>query len=157
MTRLALLELDDGTGLPVEQFLTFRLHALHSALNRQASAILERASGLRLPEWRVIALLGTGATLNATRIGQISAIDKGLLSRILAGLKKRGLISIVTDANDRRSSLVVLTAKGRAVYDKTIPHMQARQRALMQALNKSEQIAVFPIIGKLLSAANEPG
>lgn len=157
MTRLALLELDGGTGLPVEQFLTFRLHALHSALNRQASAILEGASGLRLPEWRVIALLGTGATLNATKIGQISAIDKGLLSRILAGLKKRGLISIVTDANDRRSSQVVLTAKGRAVYDKTIPHMQARQRALMQSLNKSEQIAVFAIIGKLLSAANVPG
>jgi DNA-binding MarR family transcriptional regulator len=157
MAKLALVGLEGGADLPVEQFLTYRLHALHSALNRQASAILERASGLRLPEWRVIALLGTGATLNATKIGQISAIDKGLLSRILAGLKKRGLISIVVDANDRRSSLVVLTAKGRAVYDKTIPHMQARQRALMQALNKSEQIAVFPIIGKLLCAANEPG
>lgn len=157
MAKLALVELEKGADLPVEQFLTYRLHALHSALNRQASIILERASGLRLPEWRVIALLGTGATLNATRIGQISAIDKGLLSRILAGLKKRGLISIETDANDRRSSMVALTAKGRAVYDKTIPHMQARQRALMQALNKSEQIAVFSIIGKLLNAANEPG
>lgn len=157
MAKLALVELEAGPDLPVEQFLTYRLHALHSALNRQASAILERASGLRLPEWRVIALLGTGATLNATKIGQISAIDKGLLSRILAGLKTRGLISIVTDANDRRSSVVALTAKGRAVYDKTIPHMQARQRALMRSLNKSEQIAVFPIIGKLLSAANVPG
>jgi DNA-binding MarR family transcriptional regulator len=153
MAKLALVEVDDRADLPVEQFLTYRLHALHSALNRQASAILERASGLRLPEWRVIALLGAGATLNASKIGRISAIDKGLLSRTLDGLERRGLIRTARDLRDRRSLKVSLTAKGQAVYDRTIPHMQARQRALMQALTKSEQIAVFAIIDKLLAAA----
>jgi DNA-binding MarR family transcriptional regulator len=154
MTRLAVVELEGGAGLPVEQFLTYRLHALHAALNRQASEILGRVSGLRLPEWRVMALLGTGATLNATKIGQISAIDKGLLSRTLDALEQRGLIRTERDLRDRRSLKVALTAKGHAVYDKTIPHMQARQRALMKALNKSEQIAVFPIIDKLLEAVS---
>jgi DNA-binding MarR family transcriptional regulator len=153
MTRSALVELAGEAGLPVEQFLTYRLHALHSALNRQAIEILARVSGLGLPEWRTMALLGTGATLTARRIGQISAIDKGLLSRTLAALEQRGLIATARDARDRRLVKVALTAKGQAVYDKTIPHMQARQRALMAVLNKSEQIAVFPIIDKLLDAA----
>jgi DNA-binding MarR family transcriptional regulator len=148
-----MVELGGGAGLPVEQFLTYRLHALHTALNRQAIEILGRVAGLGLPEWRVIALLGTGATLTARRIGQISAIDKGLLSRTLAALEQRGLIVTARDARDRRLVKVALTAKGQAVYDKTIPHMQARQRALMKALNKSEQTAVFPIIDKLLGAA----
>lgn len=153
LTRPARVGLGGETGLPVEQFLTYRLHALHNVLNRQASAILDRVAGLGLPEWRVIALLGTGATPNATRIGQISAIDKGLLSRTLDGLEQRGLIKIARDARDRRSVTVALTGKGQAVYDKTIPHMQARQGALMKALTKSEQIAVFAIIDKLLAAA----
>lgn len=153
MTRAALIQLGSGAGLPVEQFLTYRLHALHSALNRQAIEILGRVSGLGLPEWRVVALLGTGATLTARKIGQTSAIDKGLLSRTLAALEQRGLIVTARDARDRRLVKVTLTAKGQATYDKTIPHMQARQRALMKALNKSEQTAVFAIFDKLLSAA----
>lgn len=153
MTRAALIALAGQAGLPVEQFLTYRLHALHNALNRQAIEILGRISGLRLPEWRVMALLGTGATLNATTIERISAIDKGLLSRTLAAMEQRGLVATARDARDRRLVKVVLTEKGRTVYDKTIPHMQARQRALMKALNKSEQTAVFPIIDKLLAAA----
>lgn len=154
MTRAALIQLGSGAGLPVEQFLTYRLHALHTALNRQAIDILGRVAELGLPEWRVIALLGTGATLTARRIGQISAIDKGLLSRSLAALEQRGLIVTARDARDRRLVKVTLTARGQAVYDKTIPHMQARQRALMNTLNKSEQSAVFAIIDKLLTAAS---
>lgn len=156
MTRPARIELADGAGLPVEQFLTYRLHALHHALNRQAIDILGRVSGLGLPEWRVMALLGTGGTLNATKIGQISAIDKGLLSRTLAALERRGLIVTARDARDRRSVKVALTARGQAVHDKVIPHMQARQRALMAALNRSERSVVFAIIDKLLAAAVTP-
>ena len=140
--------------LPVEGFLTYRLHALHTALNRQAIEILGRVSGLGLPEWRVIALLGTGATLTARRIGQISVIDKGLLSRTLTALEQRGLVAASRDARDRRLVKVTLTAKGQAVYDRTIPQMQERHRALMKALNKSEQAALFPIIDKLLAAAS---
>jgi DNA-binding MarR family transcriptional regulator len=154
MTPLALVELGFEAGLPVEQFLTYRLHALHHALNRQASEILGRVSGLGLPEWRVVALLGTGAQLNASKISQTSAIDKGLLSRTLSALEERGLVVTTRDKRDRRSMKVALTTKGQTIYDKTIPHMQARQRALMKALNKSEQIAVFPIIDKLLAAAS---
>jgi DNA-binding MarR family transcriptional regulator len=151
--RAAWIELGGGAGLPVEQFLTYRLHALHTALNRQAIDILGRVCGLGLPEWRVVALLGNGATLTARKIGQVAAFDKGLLSRTLAALEQRGIIATSRDARDRRLVKVTLTAKGLAIYDQTIPHMQARQRALMAALNKSEQAVVFPIIDKLLAAA----
>jgi DNA-binding MarR family transcriptional regulator len=141
-------------ALPVEQFLTYRVHALHTALNGQAVDILGRVSGLRLPEWRVISLLGDGRTLNASTIGRISVTDKGLLSRTLAALQERGLIRTARDANDQRSITVTLTGKGQAVYDKTIPHMRARHRRLMKTLSKSEQTAVFAIIDKLLHAAD---
>jgi DNA-binding MarR family transcriptional regulator len=153
VARAAWIEPRGGTGLPVEQFLTYRLHALHTALNRQAIEILGRVSGLGLTEWRVVSLLGTGATLTARKIGQTSAIDKGLLSRTLVALEQRGLIATSRDARDRRLVKVKLTAKGQAIYDQTIPHMQARHRALMQTLNKSEQVAAFAIIDKLLAAA----
>ena len=87
--RAARIEPGGGAEPPVEQFLTYRLHALHTALNRQAIDILGRVSGLGLTEWRVVSLLGTGATLTARKIGQTSAIDKGLLSRTLVALEQR--------------------------------------------------------------------
>lgn len=153
MTVRAVVDLSQVAGLSVEQFLTYRLNALHIALNRQAGRILDRLSGLSLPEWRVIALLGAGASVNATQIGQISGADQGLLSRTLRSLEKGGLVISERDPSDKRSVKLMLTAKGCAVYDKVLPNMQARQRALMQALNKSEQFAVFSIIDKLLAAS----
>ncbi len=156
MARAARIVPGSRAELPVEQFITYRLHALHTALNRQAIDILGRASGLGLPEWRVVSRLGRGDTPTASQIGEATSIDKGLLSRTLAVLDQRGLVAMSRDLRDRRLVRIKLTAKGKAIYERTIPHMRSRHRALMGILTKAEQVAVYSIIDKLLIATVRP-
>jgi len=143
------------TGRPLQQFLTFQLARLHSLLNKQASAVLKKASGLKLPEWRVLSLLATYGELNAARIGEITGTDRGLLSRTFRAMELAGLIEARRLEDDRREVHVRLTEKGKKVFNKTLPFMQERQQFLLDSLDQREQQLAFKIIDKLQIAAGK--
>lgn len=138
---------------PLQRFVTYRLSVLTSKLNRQATAVLAKASGLKLTEWRVIALLSLNGEMSGVRIAEIAGIDPGLLSRTVFALEKRELVRSRRSATDRRVVLVMLTRQGRSTYDRTLPHMRARQRHLLANLTTAERSMMFSIIEKLEIAA----
>jgi DNA-binding MarR family transcriptional regulator len=140
---------------PVDQFLTFRLARLHSTLNRQAGAVLKKAGDLKLPEWRVLSLLVTHGELNAAKLAEITGADRGLLSRTFRAMEIAGLIQARRLDDDRREVHVRLSAKGREVFDQTLPFMQERQQFLLDALDPREQQLAFKIIDKLQVAAGK--
>jgi DNA-binding MarR family transcriptional regulator len=142
-----------ASEIPLQRFLTYRLSTLTSKLNRQASVILAKASGLKLTEWRVIALLALNGEMNGARIAEIGGIDPGLLSRTLFALEKRQLVKSGRSSSDRRVLLVRLTRQGRNTYDKTLPHMRARQAHLLDSLTGAERSMIFAIVEKLEIAA----
>lgn len=135
--------------LPLQRFLTYRLSILTSKLNRQASAILAKASGLKLTEWRIIALLAVNGEMSGVRIAEIAGIDPGLLSRTIFALEERQIVKSARSSADRRVVLVTLTRQGRSIYDKTLPHMLARQARLLASLTTAERALMFSIVEKL--------
>ena len=135
--------------MPIERFLTYRILRLNSKLNRQGAAILRQTSGLKMPEWRVVAFLGTRGKMTATMISEVAGVDPGLLSRSFRSLELAGLIETRRPDHDRREVHATLTRKGQGIFDKTIPLMSARQRALLDALDPDERAAIFRIIDKL--------
>jgi len=60
--------------------------------------------------------LGSGGESTATGLGRTLGLDLGYLSRLLQGLKLRGLIRGERSAHDGRRSVLTLTAKGRKSY-----------------------------------------
>lgn len=135
--------------MPLERFLSYRILRLNSKLNRQGAAILRQTNGLKMPEWRVVAFLGTRGTMTASMMSEAAGVDPGLLSRSFRSLEVAGLIETRRPDHDRREVHASLTRKGRAVFGKTIPLMSARQRALLDALEPDERAVIFKIIDKL--------
>lgn len=45
--------------LPLNQFLTYRLSRVQAKLNTQGNALLQKHAGLKLTQWRLLALVGT--------------------------------------------------------------------------------------------------
>jgi DNA-binding MarR family transcriptional regulator len=150
--KRALASVVDDT--PLQRFLTYRLATLTSKLNRQATAILAAVSGLKLAEWRVIALLALNGEMNGVRIAEVSGIDTGLLSRTIFTLEKRAIVRSRRSTTDRRVVLVTLTPQGRGVYDTTLPHMRARQKHLLAHLTAAERTTMLTVIEKLEIAAD---
>jgi len=69
-----------------------------------------------LPEARVLYELGQAPQATATVVGKALAMDLGYLSRLVQGLKRRGLIQSKRAAHDGRHNVLTLTEKGRKAY-----------------------------------------
>ena len=73
-------------------------------------------SPYRLTEARLLYELAQGGQATASALGRDLGLDLGYLSRLLQGLKRRGLVRARRAAHDGRQSLLALTAKGRQAF-----------------------------------------
>jgi DNA-binding MarR family transcriptional regulator/GNAT superfamily N-acetyltransferase len=73
-------------------------------------------SPYRLTEARLLYELAQGGQATASALGSDLGLDLGYLSRLLQGLKRRGLVRARRAAHDGRQSLLSLTAKGRQAF-----------------------------------------
>jgi DNA-binding MarR family transcriptional regulator len=151
--RAARLKLQKPAERPLQLYITYRLSTLSGKLNRQASVVLKKAGNLRVPEWRILALLNLQGELNGSKIADLVNVDPGLVSRSLRALEKRGLIATRRGDDDRRITFTSLTPAGRALHAKVLPAMQRRQQHLLSALTTEERAAFLRITDKLQLAA----
>jgi DNA-binding MarR family transcriptional regulator/N-acetylglutamate synthase-like GNAT family acetyltransferase len=90
------------------RFYTRRIGALREGL---------LGSPYPLPEARVLYELGQRGSAGATELGRDLDLDLGYLSRLVQGLKRRGLVHAKPAAEDARRRVLTLTAKGRRAFD----------------------------------------
>lgn len=145
-------ELDPASGLLFEQFLTYRILSLTSRLNRQAVQILDQACGLRLPEWRCMAMIGRHDQLNLFNISEIAGMDRAQVTRSIQSLVERRYVLTQRDTVDRRIVSARLTKSGQRVYEKTFPIMEQRQIQLLSSLSPSDREAFYRIMDNLNDA-----
>ena len=135
------------------QFLTFRLARLHNAMNAQAVALLAKASGITLGQWRMIALVASGEVSSSRDLSRIFGFDPAFVSRTVGSLEAAGLMTSKRSTLDKRLLELEITEAGRRVYEKTLPTMRARQAHLLDALNEEDREVIFTIFNKLETAA----
>ena len=85
----------------------------------------------------------------ASRICQVIGFNKGPISRTLAVMQKRGLVTIRTDPNDARTHSISLTAKGRSIHDKVIVVALEREKRLLSCLKADEREILIELLRRL--------
>src|SRR5882672_11384648 len=105
------------TVLELERFLPYRLSVLTNRISTAIARVYVRRFGLTVPEWRVMAVLGRSGAMSANAVCERTAMDKVRVSRAVARLTGTGRVIRRIDTDDRRRSVLALTASGRAVYD----------------------------------------
>lgn len=138
---------------PLARFVTFRMSRIQAKLNAQATAILDRECGLSVIQWRAIAIIAILGETSPVAIARFGQLDKGLLSRKLKGLIADKLVKSRPDPFDQRSQLLSLTVRGRAIYDRMLPIMQARQQYLVAGLTEKELDAFLAALDKIDAAS----
>jgi DNA-binding MarR family transcriptional regulator len=138
----------------LEKRLTYRVSKLYSALARNWRHVGD-THDLPLREWRVLAAVAEAEQLSASDLVESSPLDKASVSRAVATLTKRGLISSRRDPDDRRVRVLALTASGRRVYERVAPLSAERHGALLAVLTRSEQRTLEQLLDRLNSRAEE--
>jgi DNA-binding MarR family transcriptional regulator len=138
-----------GPTLDLDRYVPAIITFIANKLSNSATALYQKKFGVNVTEWRIIALLAIEPDIPASRICEVIGFNKGPVSRTLAEIERRGLVTIRTDASDARTHSISLTAKGRATHDKVIVAALARERRLLACLSKHEQEVLIDLLRRL--------
>jgi DNA-binding MarR family transcriptional regulator/GNAT superfamily N-acetyltransferase len=122
------------------RFYTRRIGVLHEGLVD---------SGFTLTESRLLWEFAHQAQPTAGELARSLDLDPGYLSRLLRGLRERGLIEATPSASDARQSHLSLTAAGRAAFAPLDSGSQQQVQALLTALDEASQQQLLQAMGTL--------
>jgi DNA-binding MarR family transcriptional regulator/N-acetylglutamate synthase-like GNAT family acetyltransferase len=112
------------------RFYTRRIGVLRAGLGGTAFSLAES---------RLLYELAHGGERTAAALARGLALDAGYLSRLLRGLRRRGLVAGRTSPEDARQSLLAVTRKGREATAQLEACMRAEVGALLAPLGDAAQ------------------
>lgn len=109
--------------------------------------------GLSAPGFAVLvtlARLDRPAGVSQRTLMDELGLTSGTISVRMDRLEEQGLVERRAGAGDRRNSLIVLTEKGRALFERIVPAHLENERRLLIALDDDEQVLLATLLRKLL-------
>lgn len=140
--------------LVLDRFLPYRLSILSNTVSAAIARLYEERFGITMLEWRIMAVLGLDAPLSASDVCERTRMDKVQVSRAVARLLDKGLVTRRTARDDRRRSVLTLSAKGARVYAEVAPMTAVWERKLLENLTDEELEALDALLSKLQEEAD---
>lgn len=142
-----------ATGGQLAQFLPYQLSIASNAVSDLIAERYRERFGLKILEWRVMAVLGDHPETGLTQRALTGAIltDKVAINRACKVLETRGLIERVPNASDGRSHLMVLTKQGCAIHAEVLPMALETERELLAGFDDREQAQLREMLERLRS------
>jgi len=138
---------------PITAMLSSRLMVLANLLKRGAILRYKRVAGLSSVEFGLVASLGRRPPMSVAKLAEAVGMDKGQISRALAGLVERKLISRAVNPRDNREVLVALTRTGLTAHDAIVAGALERNRRLVDGLSPEDVSLLLQQVERLTMQA----
>jgi DNA-binding MarR family transcriptional regulator len=139
----------DQAALKLEEFLPYRLNVCASLVTQALSRIYRERHKIGVPEWRVLVTLGQFGMMTAKAVGIHSYMHKTKVSRAVALLERRKLVTRRANRADLREAFLSLTPAGRDVYDELAPVSLDFVQQLMDTVDAADRAALDRALKKL--------
>jgi DNA-binding MarR family transcriptional regulator len=118
----------------------FALMEAVSLLQHQVEQHLRTEGGLSYVQFQLLArLAGADGPLTMTQLADGVVYSRSGLTYQAGLLEKAGLITRGPSPDDDRATLVIITGKGRALFDRVLPgHIQVVHRLLLEPLSDGD-------------------
>lgn len=94
----------------------YRILLLGKMMDRATAQHVRDTAQLSLAEWRVLTHVEMIGKCSAAEVASVAYSDRAEVSRAVGSLEQRGFVQREANPRNRKSSLVSLTAKGKAVH-----------------------------------------
>jgi DNA-binding MarR family transcriptional regulator len=135
--------------LSLRQFLPYRCNSLAQKISVSLSRIYEQRFGITVPEWRTLVTLAEYGELQSKQIAAYTSMDKVRVSRAVAVMAEKRLLSRRPCDHDSRAAFLDLTESGRALYRQIVPEALAWEAQLLAPLTPPERETLFALLEKL--------
>ncbi|WP_323000013.1 MarR family winged helix-turn-helix transcriptional regulator [Castellaniella sp.] len=146
----------DDEQAPFRRYLTFKLDLVKSAMLQPANETYRREFGLDVRPLRLLRAICDIPGVTATRLHELTLVEKTLLSKDLKTLIERRLVRRSISPSDARQYRLHATAQGRKLRAASDTLGHAMEDALLAALTTDEQAQLDRLLGKLLKTFQDP-
>jgi DNA-binding MarR family transcriptional regulator len=133
----------------LDQFLPYRISCTAECVSQSLAGVYARRFRISVPQWRILATLSAQPDLSATMVASHCNLGKVKVSRALAGLEQRKLLSRRVRDSDARSSTLRLTAKGASLFAEIAPLARSWEAELLSSLSPEDRETLFSLLSRL--------
>ncbi len=147
----------------LSDFLPYQLSVASNAVSALIAERYRKRFALKIPEWRVIAVLGDLAdaqgsgdpALTQRALTEATLMDKVAVNRACKVLEERGLLARAPNDADGRSHLLVLTDEGRAIHKEVMPLALETECELFAGLSEPDRKRLRAMLEQLRARAGQ--
>ena len=142
-------------ALRLQDYLPYRLSVAANAVSRLIAAAYERRFGLKIPQWRLIAVLADEGPLTQQALCGRTVMDKVTVMRAAQALLRRGFLRRLPNRTDRRSHRLALTRSGARIYREIVPLALEHETQLLQGFGVQETRRLDRLLRRLEQRAQQ--
>jgi DNA-binding MarR family transcriptional regulator len=139
--------------LKLDEFLPYRLSIASNAVSDAVATAYRTLFGLRIPEWRLVAVLAEGGPMSQQALCGRTRMDKVTVSRAAIALADRGLVVRDSNPGDQRSHLLTLSDEGWALYKQVAPKALELERRVFEGFTAAERAQLRAMLDRIEAAA----
>lgn len=138
-------------------FLPYLLSITSNAVSDRIADEYRAHFGLKIPEWRVMAVLGDQGAATQRALVEATRMDKVAVNRACRVLEDRGLLARRPNTADGRSHHLELTSAGREVHGAIMPIALEMEGRLFSALSAAERSLFKDLLERIRTEAEPTG
>ncbi|MEO9635946.1 MAG: MarR family winged helix-turn-helix transcriptional regulator [Parasphingorhabdus sp.] len=138
----------------LDDYLPYQLSTTSNAVSDVIAGEYKSLFGLKIPEWRVMSVLGVRGASTQRHLVEATLMDKVTVNRAVKNLVDRALLDRSPNSADGRSHHLLLSATGRDLYDQIMPAAQAMEKKIMAVLSPSEKTELSAMLAKIKESAD---
>ena len=138
-------------------FLPYLLSITSNAVSDRIADEYRAHFGLKIPEWRVMAVLGDSGAATQRALVEATRMDKVAVNRACRVLEDRGLLARRPNSADGRSHHLELTPPGREVHGAIMPIALEMERRLFSDLSADERGLFKEMLERIRAEAEQDG
>ena len=143
----------DLRPLDLHGYLPYRLAVTYNMVSRAFANQCREATGLSIPEWRVLAVLGCQTCLTSQDVANRTAMDKAKVSRAVSTLVDKGLVLRDGDPYDHRLNRLSMTSAGEDVYRAVVPMAREVEKRLTGHISDADISMLNALLDRLQEGA----
>ena len=140
-------------ALRLADFLPYQLSIASNAVSNRIAELYRSEFGLKIPEWRVMAVLGDRGALTQRQLAEATVMDKVAVNRACKALEARGLVERAPNRHDGRSHHLTLTPEGQTIHGRIMPLAREMERRLFGSWPAADRAAFARLLALVRAGA----
>jgi len=140
-------------GLHIDKAMTTWIQLFRSYTKiRAKESVYIQSFDLTMNQFQVLEVLYHRGDLSIGAITKLTMGTPGNITVVVRNLKRDGFVHSVSDAKDKRYSILSISQKGKDIIEKLFPNHAKKLESYFEVLNNDEMETLFTLLRKLHKA-----